>query len=187
MFYQRTEEKGSDDGVKESGVLTVVRTKKREERKICGGRSINKVSTLTPSTLICAISIMISSDRPSEAELIHTVEIVRCSHARYPSHLQHRASSGQHGAYVKQGLPNHRAGSTCRRDLVSGNYPCSIPGAPLEHEARLRFWVSGSGAQELGFHLVSRFTRACHTKSVTNIQFSYPFRAITGGFLMQDG
>ena len=48
MFYQRTEEKDSDDGVKESGVLTVVRTKEREERKDCGGRSINKVSTLTP-------------------------------------------------------------------------------------------------------------------------------------------
>ena len=75
MFCQRTKEKGSDDGVKESGVLTVVRTKKREERKGCGGRSINKVSTLTPSTLISAISIMIFSDRPSEAELIHTVEI----------------------------------------------------------------------------------------------------------------
>ena len=37
MFCQRTEEKDSVGWVKESGVLMVVRTKKREERKICGG------------------------------------------------------------------------------------------------------------------------------------------------------
>ena len=38
MFCQRTEEKDSVGWVKESDVLMVVRTKKREERKFCGGR-----------------------------------------------------------------------------------------------------------------------------------------------------
>ena len=50
-------------------------------------------------------------------------------------------SSGQHGAYVKQGSPNHRGGTACRRDLASGtihgtsleypwNYPCGHEAGP---------------------------------------------------------
>ena len=74
----------------------------------------------------------IFSDRPSQAELENCELAAPCTplqtpHASCPSHLQRRASSGQHGAYVKQGLPNHRRGTACHRDLASGNHPWSYP------------------------------------------------------------
>ena len=100
----------------------------------------------------------------------------------YPSHLQHRASSGQHGAYVKQGSPNHRGGPACRRDLASGNVhgtslelPWNSPGAIPGHMRLDPNVGKRTRCPELPVSPRFTFRRACHTKVVTNIPVCSPF------------
>ena len=65
--------------------------------------------------------MLIIPDRPSPAGLegrgeLRRLQLADCGYAHHsgcsmlplpPRDLQNRASSGQHGAYVKQGSPNH--------------------------------------------------------------------------------